>query len=119
LAQCAEPAVAARLVPLLVLDELATCAAVAHELATQDSRPLTPALAALLHVNLRWLPTEDADLTRASEIQTELTALGQPALPWSRLVVAAVAGWRRITVLHGATDFDLIAKVTGQQTEWI
>jgi predicted nucleic acid-binding protein/Arc/MetJ family transcription regulator len=116
LVHCAEPAVIARLVPLLVLDELATCAAVAHELAAQESAAPVPALR---QVTLHWLPTEDADLTRASGIQAELTELGQPPLPWSRLVVAAVASRYQATVLHSTPDFDVIAKVTGQPTEWV
>jgi predicted nucleic acid-binding protein len=119
LAHCAEPAVVARLVPLLVLDGLATCAAVVHELGAWDGTAPTAALAAFRQVPLRWLPTEDADLMRASEIQAELTDLGQPALPWSRLVVAAVASRYHATVLHATTDFEVIAKVTGQATEWI
>jgi predicted nucleic acid-binding protein len=114
-----EPAVAQRLLPLLVLGELATCAAVAHELATVADGASAPVLAALHRASLRWLPTQDADLTRASEIQAELTDLGQPALPWSRLVVAAVAGRHQATVLHHSSDFDLIAKVTGQAVEWV
>jgi predicted nucleic acid-binding protein len=115
--RCLEPVVVARLVPLLVLDRLATCAAVAHELATWDST--APALAALRQVAQRWLATEDADLTRATEIQAELRELGQPALPWCRLVVAAVAIRCQATVLHAGRDFDLIGKVTGQAVEWI
>jgi hypothetical protein len=43
LVHCTEPTVVWRLLPLLVLDEVATCAAVAHELATWDSA--TPAMA--------------------------------------------------------------------------
>jgi predicted nucleic acid-binding protein/Arc/MetJ family transcription regulator len=117
--QGGEPAVAKRLVPLLLLDKVATCAAVAHELATWDSGTSAGAIAAVHRVTLRWLPTEDADLTRASEIQAELTGQGEPALPWTRLVVAAVAGRYDATVLHYTTDFDLIAKATGQPADWI
>jgi predicted nucleic acid-binding protein len=119
LVHCAEPVVVARLVPLLVLDEVATCAAAVHELDTVASDAGRAALGAFRQVPLRWLPTEDADLTRASEIQAELTELGQPALPWSRLVVAAVASRHQATVLHSSSDFDLIAKVTGQSSEWM
>ncbi len=113
---CATPAVAARLVPLLVMDDLATCAAVRHEMA---SVPDDPALGAWRRVTLRWLPTDDADLARASQIQAQLTELGEPAFAWSRLVVAAVAMRHSAMVLHYASDFDLIAKVTGQDAQWV
>jgi Arc/MetJ family transcription regulator len=113
LVHCAEPMVVARLIPFLVLDVLATCAGVKHELATTDAGPV---LAALRRVPLRWLPTDDADLAMASEIQAELT---ESSLPWSRLVVAAVASRHSVTVLHYSTDFDMVAKVTGQATEWV
>jgi hypothetical protein len=35
------------------------------------------------------------------------------------LVVSAVAERYRVTVLHYDGDFDLVAAVTGQSTEWI
>ena len=35
------------------------------------------------------------------------------------LLIAAVAERNALTVLHYDKDFDLIAKVTGQATEWI
>jgi len=70
----AEPEVAARLVPLLVLDRVATCAAVEHEVAGLVGAGLNDApLAAFRQAGLRWLATEDADLRRAGEIQAELT----------------------------------------------
>jgi predicted nucleic acid-binding protein len=57
---------------------------------------------------------------RAREIQREMVARGQHravAIPY--LVVAAVAEVEGLTVLHHDGDFDLIAAVTGQPTEWI
>ena len=41
-----------------------------HELATLADDPV---LAALRQVTMRWLPTDDQDLAKASEIQAELT----------------------------------------------
>jgi Bacterial antitoxin of type II TA system, VapB len=74
LAHCARPEVAGRLVPLLVLDRLATCAAVEHEAMTLAGNGADAPLAALRRVGLRWLATDDADLRRAAEIQAELTS---------------------------------------------
>jgi predicted nucleic acid-binding protein len=35
------------------------------------------------------------------------------------LLVAAIAEVERLTVLHYDGDFDLIASITGQPTEWV
>jgi Arc/MetJ family transcription regulator/predicted nucleic acid-binding protein len=119
LMHCGVPEVAARLLPLLVLDKVATCAAVKHELASLELGMARPALTALQRIRLRWLATDEADLARALDIQTELTQQGERALPWTRLVVAAVAGRHQATVLHYTSDYDLIVKVTGQDTAWV
>jgi predicted nucleic acid-binding protein len=111
--------VSARLLPLLVLGNLATCAAIRHELSVLEPATATPAMSALSRVELRWLPTDDADLRKASEVQAELTRQGEPRLLWSRLVIAAVAARYDTTLLHYAGDYDLIAKVTEQVVEWI
>ena len=57
---------------------------------------------------------------RAREVQRELVARGQHrAVAIPDLVVAAVAEVEGLTVLHHDGDFDRIAAVTGQPTEWI
>ena len=35
------------------------------------------------------------------------------------LLIAAVAERERVTILHYDSDYDLIAKVTGQPTQWV
>ncbi len=96
LVRYAEPAVAAGLLPLLVLGEVATCAAVNYELGSLVG-----------------------DNESASALVAALRRQGQPYLPWSRLVVAAVAERYSATVLHDTSDYDLISKVTGQTMEWV
>jgi predicted nucleic acid-binding protein/Arc/MetJ family transcription regulator len=108
---CTQPTVAARLLPLLVTDRLATCAAVDHELLTLAGS------AAVRRLRLRWLPTEDTDLRRAAEIQTELIHRRANQLPWHRLVIAAVAARHGVILLHDTADYDAIAALTGQTTE--
>ena len=44
----------------------------------------------------------------------QVRAVGFPAL-----LIAAVAERERITVLHYDSDFDLIARVTGQPVQWV
>lgn len=58
--------------------------------------------------------------TRAREIQAALVARGQHrAVAIPDLMVAAVAQVEGLTVLHYDGDFDLIAAITGQPTEWV
>lgn len=57
---------------------------------------------------------------RAREIQTELVSCGQHrAVAVPDLMVAAIADVEGLTVLHYDADFDLIAAITGQATEWV
>lgn len=57
---------------------------------------------------------------RAREIQLELVARGQHrAVAVPDLMVAAIADVEGLTVLHYDADFDIIAAITGQATEWV
>jgi len=69
---------------------------------------------------LEWLDTADEDFRVAMQTQAELADRGHhraAALP--DLLVAAVALRHRVTVMHYDGDFDLIAEVTGQPTQWV
>ncbi|MFD5435389.1 PIN domain nuclease [Kitasatospora sp. NPDC127067] len=66
------------------------------------------------------LPTPDEVWDRAIEVQALLTSSGNwRALSVPDLVVAATAERHGATVLHYDGDFDMIAAVTGQPTEWV
>jgi len=57
---------------------------------------------------------------RARDIQVHLVQRGQHrAVSIPDLLVAAIAEVERLTVLHYDADFDLVAAVTGQSTEWV
>jgi len=57
---------------------------------------------------------------RAREIQRDLIAVGtHRAVSVADLLLAAVADVERLTILHYDADFDLIASVTDQPTEWV
>lgn len=57
---------------------------------------------------------------RAIDVQRALVGAGtHRAVSPADLLVAAVAEVERLTVLHYDADFDLIAAVTGQATEWV
>ncbi|MGH3914625.1 MAG: PIN domain nuclease [Pseudonocardiaceae bacterium] len=69
---------------------------------------------------LNRLITPVATEARAREVQRALIACGQHrAIAIPDLIVAAVAEIEGLTVLHYDGDFDLIADITGQPTEWI
>jgi predicted nucleic acid-binding protein len=61
----------------------------------------------------------DGDLRRAVQVQALVAETGQRLTGWPALVVAAVAERHRVSVLHYDADFDLIAKVSGQDTRWV
>lgn len=59
-------------------------------------------------------------IDRALDIQGEMAQLGTHRAPSpADLVLAACAEANGLTVLHYDKDFDLIAAVTGQSTEWV
>lgn len=68
---------------------------------------------------LPWLPCDEAAMDRAMAVQELLAARGQHRLPLPDLMIAATAERHSATVLHYDHDYDLIAAVTGQPTQWI
>lgn len=68
---------------------------------------------------LPWLPCSEQAMDRAIEVQHQLARRGQHRLPLPDLIVAATAEVHDATVLHYDHDYDLIAAVTGQPTQWI
>jgi predicted nucleic acid-binding protein len=57
---------------------------------------------------------------RARELQRDLVTRGQHrAVRVPDLVLAAIADIEGLTILHYDADFDLIADVTRQPTEWV
>jgi len=53
------------------------------------------------------------------EVQGLLARRGQHRLPMLDLLIAAAAEVNDLIVLHYDADFDRIANVTGQATEWV
>jgi predicted nucleic acid-binding protein len=57
---------------------------------------------------------------RAREVQAELVRRGQHrAASIPDLLMAAAAEVEQLSVLHYDADFELIASITGQPTEWV
>lgn len=114
------PEVREVLEPLLVAGEIATCGIVDLELlfSARDRatyRSLVEALRGMPRV-----PLEESSVNRALSVQAMLAERSQHrAVPLPDLLVAACAESAGLTVLHYDADFDRIAELTGQSTQWI
>ncbi|MER6911604.1 PIN domain nuclease [Streptomyces sp. NPDC000594] len=70
--------------------------------------------------SFEWFPTTDEIVGRAIEVQGICAQKGSHrAFSIPDLLVAATAERHGLAVLHYDGDFDQIAEVTGQPTEWI
>jgi hypothetical protein len=113
--------VAARVVPLLSAGLLATCAALDLEALYSARTPQEyREVRADRRLAYEYLPTEDEDWQRALQVQAALADAGRwRGVGMADLVISAVAERYRVTVLHYDGDFDRVAAVTGQSTEWV
>ncbi|GAQ65650.1 MULTISPECIES: PIN domain nuclease [Streptomyces] len=69
---------------------------------------------------LGWTPLDDRAVTRAWDVQRELTEKGQHRSAGAvDLLVAATAELQGLILLHYDNDFETIASVTGQRTQWL
>lgn len=113
------PEVAAVLAPLIEAGVVATCGVIEFELgwATRSGREQ---LRADRDAGYEWLATHDEDWRRALDAQASLWRSGRMrAVGLPDLLIAAVAERERVTVLHYDSDYDFIAQVTGQPTQWV
>jgi predicted nucleic acid-binding protein len=67
----------------------------------------------------RLIDVESHHFERAQRVQRELADAGLRGRKIPDLLIAAVAEAESLTVLHYDADFDHVAAVTGQPTEWI
>lgn len=106
--------------PLLLAGEVATCGVVDLELLySATSRATYRALAEALR-GMPRAPLEESCVSRALQVQAMLAERSQHrAVPLPDLLVAACAEQAGLTVLHYDADFERIAKLTGQPTQWI
>lgn len=63
--------------------------------------------------------TTSDHLRRARQVQRLLAAKHQRGRKIPDLLIAAAAEARNLTVLHYDADFDRIAALTGQASEWV
>ncbi|GAA1500761.1 PIN domain nuclease [Streptomyces synnematoformans] len=120
LARWPKPAVGPRLDELSRRGLLAVCGAVEIEL-SYSARSKADILR--IQEELRgfdWLTMPDEVWDRAAEAQRGLVGNGNwRAVSGMDLVIAATAERHGATVLHYDGDYDMIAEVTGQPTQWV
>lgn len=117
----AQPTVAAVVVPLRERGWLATCPVIEFEVLwscrTATDFELTRSRRVDAYEQLPILP---ADWDMALDVQERLWGRGLVrCVGMPDLLIAAVAARERVTVLHYDADFERIAAVTRQPTEWV
>lgn len=104
---------------LLIEGRLAVCQMTALEILNNAPDPVGyEVLRGALH-GQRWIEVTTAAMDRALAVHRALGAASQHRhfrLP--DLIIAATAELYGATVLHYDTDYDSIAAITGQPTEW-
>lgn len=114
------PEVREILEPLLVAGDVATCGIVDLELLYSASsratyRALSEALGGMPRVAV-----SDECVKRALGVQAMLAERSQHrAVPLPDLLIAACAERAGLAVLHYDADFERIAELTGQTTQWV
>jgi predicted nucleic acid-binding protein len=116
-----KPSVAARLEPLILDGFAATCTVTALEqLFSARSGDEHREWREEIALRFVRVAIDQPILDRAVEVQGLLAEKAQHrAASIPDLVVAAAAEHAGLTVLHYDADFDLIATVTAQPTEWV
>ena len=115
------PEVERVLQPLIEAGLVATCAMIDFEVLWSTRSPKQfNAVRANRSLGYEWLATEDTDWRRALDVQGRLWAAGKMrSVPLPDLLISAVAERHHVTVIHYDSDFDLIAAVTHQKTQWV
>ncbi|RSS75601.1 PIN domain nuclease [Streptomyces sp. WAC06614] len=114
------PDVAAVLDPLHDQGLLAICPAVEYELmySVRGKHEVDKTSKWLRGFDYLYCRSEISE--RALEVQREAVERGfHRALSWPDLLIAATAERRRAVLLHHDRDFDMIASITRQRTEWV
>jgi predicted nucleic acid-binding protein len=121
LARLRNPGVSARLSPLILAGDVATCGVVELEILF-SARGHTDFVATRATRSRAFplVPMIQADFNRAVDVMEELTRRGlHRSVTLPDLRIAAMAERAGLTVLHYDADFDFIAGVTGQPMEWV
>ncbi|HEV2249151.1 MAG TPA: PIN domain nuclease [Candidatus Limnocylindria bacterium] len=115
------PDVAARLGPLIMDGEVATCGVLELEVlySARSERDLAATRAERAAAFPR-IAMSERDLLRAEDVISQLARRGHHrAVSLPDLLIAAAAERSQLIVLHYDGDYDVIAAVTGQRVEWV
>lgn len=106
--------------PLLLEGEIATCGIVDLQVLFSASSPDTYRSTAEALGGMPRAQLDEQCVQRALEVQGMLAKRAQHrAVPLPDLLVAACAELSGLVVLHYDADFERIAKLTGQEAQWI
>jgi predicted nucleic acid-binding protein len=106
--------------PLLRKGQVATCGTVDLEMLYSASSPKTYRAAVEFLAGMPRAPLDEGCVQRALEVQAALAERSQHrAVQLADLLTAACAERAGLSVLHYDADYELIAKVTGQPTQWV
>jgi len=121
LARLTRPAVAAVLGPLIEAGLVATCGVIEFELGWATcSGSEFDLVRSDRDEGYEWLATHNEDWHRALDVQGALWHNGHVrAVGFPDLLIAAVAEREHVTLVHYDGDYDLIAQVTRQPTQWV
>ncbi len=119
IARLRQPLVRDRLAPLLEAGLVATCPIIDLEVLYSARSPADYEAIRAERFGLTTYPLTPEVTDRALEVQRLLAGRGQHRLPIPDLLIAAAAELNDLAVIHYDADFDRIAEVTGQPTEWV
>jgi predicted nucleic acid-binding protein len=120
LARTGRPEVAELLYPLLEAGLVARCTPTDLEAGYSSASPGTHRMMREARAGWPFVPMDQESLDRAVEVQDILASRSQQrGAKIADLLIAAAAEAAGLVVLHYDHDFDRIAGVTGQPTEWI
>ena len=116
-----KPAVAAKVVPLIMAGQVSTCGVVELEVlySARSERDLLETRRERA-VGYPRVAMSEADFARAEDVLALLTTRGQHrAVSLPDLLIAAVAERAGLIVLHYDADFEIVAAMTKQPVEWV
>jgi predicted nucleic acid-binding protein len=119
ISRLAEPAVRAVVDPLAEAGQLGRAGITDLEVGygSRNAREWDQDMADLAVFKL--VETTADHVQRARQVQRLLASRSQRGRKVPDLLIAAAAEQDHLTLLHYDSDFDLIAKVTGQQCQWV
>jgi predicted nucleic acid-binding protein len=120
LARASHPAVADRLIPLLESGLVARCTPTDLEAGFSSTSPDSHRLMREARATWPFVAMDQRVLDRAVAVQDVLAERSEHrGAKIADLLIAAAAESAGLVILHYDHDFDLIARVTRQPTEWI